>query len=410
MTSNVDIETIVNDLILLELKGRGNRVDSLFEPFSFDFRDIIDIQRATKRIANHAGLLGYTFIVTVENLPDGQGGEIELKPGQTLVPISVSRDIAENHSALLATLAHEVSHQYLLVNDISLGEGSRYIRQNEILTDVTSVFLGFGKLMMNGCHHVEKWESRSGNTTYTHTSMTTTGYLKPEEFAFAYLTVCAIRGISLETCLPNLSDTAQKTLALCRKDFSTYLSFDGRDIAMADRIVDEKNGAITDAKFALAQIDIYYRELKRDLDAMSDWLKENHRILQSFDSPRFAGQETQALTHLRLLRMIFNTKNHIRAVSSASESKGRSMKQALVALRGIADGSSMSMDERTSVCCHLCGQKISLPTNRTGSVICPGCKYEFVANTKPSGTVAEKKVGAKNQSVTSLLHRLFRRS
>ena len=47
---------------------------------------------------------------------------------------------------IISTLAHECTHHLLLSNKIKLDNKM----QNEILTDVTTVLLGFGKYMLEG--------------------------------------------------------------------------------------------------------------------------------------------------------------------------------------------------------------------------------------------------------------------
>ena len=45
----------------------------------------------------------------------------------------------------MGTLAHEISHKYLQINNITCGYGPAFNYHNEILTDITAVYLGFWK-------------------------------------------------------------------------------------------------------------------------------------------------------------------------------------------------------------------------------------------------------------------------
>lgn len=53
---------------------------------------------------------------------------------------------------VIATLIHEVTHYFLLSQNIRIEDR----KQNEILTDITTIYLGFGKLMFEGYKHYGK--------------------------------------------------------------------------------------------------------------------------------------------------------------------------------------------------------------------------------------------------------------
>lgn len=53
---------------------------------------------------------------------------------------------------VIATLIHEITHYFLLSQDIKIKDR----KENEILTDITTIYLGFGKLMFEGYKHYGK--------------------------------------------------------------------------------------------------------------------------------------------------------------------------------------------------------------------------------------------------------------
>lgn len=123
--------------------------------------DVIAIQKAAKIIAQHADLSDLTFIVSATTQPPSTAGHIELRYGEPDVFVEVSRDICPFKDSVLATLCHEVSHKFLHVNGISHGTTQE---EQEVLTDVTSVFLGMGKVMLNGCECQRSYErTEDGN-------------------------------------------------------------------------------------------------------------------------------------------------------------------------------------------------------------------------------------------------------
>lgn len=221
-----------------------------------------------------------------------------------------------------------------------------------------------------------------------------------------------MRGTLPAISLSNLSVTAQQTVSSCKTNFPTYHALNLSESEKSEQVMAEKKLAMSEAKSALAQIDAYYRKLNDDLDSVLHWLKENHDVLQKLDGQKFTVNDTPTLTHLKLLRMDFDTRNKIRSISAASESKRRNLEDALLAIRRMAVRPPGNASERIAVCCHLCSQKINLPKNRIGNVICPGCKYEFIVSTMPVRGVEERnnkgKKKGRDWSILSLVRRIFR--
>ncbi len=175
----------------------------MLEPFACVTRngsepDVIAIQNAGKIIASHAGLGDLTFIIAITQHPPNTAGHIELRYGEPGVFVEVSNDICGFPEAVLATLCHEISHKYLHANGIRYG--SLQIEQ-EILTDVAAVYLGLGKLMLNGseCEHVGTVRT-GGEVKELHTTLKT-GYVDRFSVAFVYRLICAMRQVPREVFL-----------------------------------------------------------------------------------------------------------------------------------------------------------------------------------------------------------------
>jgi hypothetical protein len=115
---------------------------------------MISIQNAGKIIAQHAGLSDFTFVISATTLPPSIAGHIELKYGASDVLVEISHDICPFPAAVLSTLCHEVAHKFLHVHGIRNG---RMQVEQEFLTDVTTVYLGMGKIMLNGCECERSW-------------------------------------------------------------------------------------------------------------------------------------------------------------------------------------------------------------------------------------------------------------
>ena len=140
----------------------------------------MSIQNAARKIGDFIGLNDVKFIVIITAQQENVGGKIELIRGQKEVIIEVSKETVKYEAALLSTLAHEITHKFLNEKGLSVGDGIIHQYENEILTDIATVFLGLGKIMLNGCECRREYEDRMGRTT----EIFTTGYLNMEQLSF----------------------------------------------------------------------------------------------------------------------------------------------------------------------------------------------------------------------------------
>lgn len=167
-------DSVVEKLILLEQKTGASISYHLMPPFETSFHDYLSIQDAAKQIADFIGLAGFTFIVAVTMQEEKVGGHIDLSTGRKNIFIEIDEKTMKFPNAVGATLCHEVCHKWLQVNGIS-----SYIEiENEILTDISTVFLGLGKIMLNGCKTTHLRYETIPNGTRTVTETMTSGYLE----------------------------------------------------------------------------------------------------------------------------------------------------------------------------------------------------------------------------------------
>ena len=105
---------------------------------------------AVARIASFLGLREM-FIVCTTGKVGRVAGSIEHDAFTGASYIEVSRDLLRFPNSVLATVAHEVTHAYM--RGWGIGHGGSNLQdshENEILTDICAVFLGLGKLLLNG--------------------------------------------------------------------------------------------------------------------------------------------------------------------------------------------------------------------------------------------------------------------
>ncbi|MCA9528266.1 MAG: hypothetical protein KC549_18405, partial [Myxococcales bacterium] len=154
---------------------------AMLAPFEVNPRDMIDLQRAAGRLARHVGLGDLTFVVAVTPKPPDVAGHVELRYAQREVFIEISDRLLKFPRAVLACLAHEVTHKYLHSQGIWLPD----LLENERLTDTAAVFNGLGRLLISGCEDVV--EEAAGDVRRVHHFKG--GYLERAELAEAY---CAV--------------------------------------------------------------------------------------------------------------------------------------------------------------------------------------------------------------------------
>ena len=192
--TTVFVEDYLEKLTFLE-KRVGSVVGyKILEPFPVKPRDAVDLNSAAKKIAGFVGIRKLVLVAITEH-SDEIAGHIELQPGGEDVHIEIARDILNFPAAVLETLAHEISHQFLHSMNISWGAGLENHYHNEVLTDITAIFLGLGKLMLNGAESMRIYRQVRDNKNFEVTQTRKVGYLDRDQMAFVYRLVCAMRRI-----------------------------------------------------------------------------------------------------------------------------------------------------------------------------------------------------------------------
>jgi hypothetical protein len=134
-------------------------------------------------------------------------------PQHSRIEINVTNK--HSHFVLGAVLAHELTHHFLAVKGINLPDEL----ENEKLTDLATVYLGLGKLTLNGYYPLT-WtvEREKKQITYTYRI----GYLSCKDIARVFHRVCAFRYIPLEITKPNLSEDALDLLSEVHEQACTF--------------------------------------------------------------------------------------------------------------------------------------------------------------------------------------------
>ncbi|MFA5784523.1 MAG: hypothetical protein WC962_06560 [Phycisphaerae bacterium] len=178
--SDLFISDYLNKITFLEKQIGAYVGYKPMEPFwvpGKGFMDPVRLQGAAKKIADFLKLNQHTFLVTVIKQKPNMAGNIELKYSGNDVFVEISEDVQGFEDAVIATLSHELTHKYMQVNGIFSGTGIVQEYENEVLTDITTIFLGLGKFLLNGCNNEKTYQERRGIDKYEVTKTMKVGYL-----------------------------------------------------------------------------------------------------------------------------------------------------------------------------------------------------------------------------------------
>ena len=111
-----------------------------------------ELNAAARKMMDFVNLEKYvpqcTFCKTKENV-----GGFTFQRNDYIVPISVSEHYKGNKAAVLAILAHEICHKVIYINGLRFDGAFDFM--NEIFTDICTIHVGFGILILNGYRTIQ---------------------------------------------------------------------------------------------------------------------------------------------------------------------------------------------------------------------------------------------------------------
>jgi len=405
---DISIEECIRKVTLLE-KSLGTKIQyQILDPFPLYSKDIIGIQNAGKIIANFIGLSDYIFIISINKLEKNTGGHIELKYGKKQVFIEISEEILKFEDAILAILAHEITHEYLYINNISFS--NKY--ENEILTDIAAIFFGFGKLMLNGSENEDVWKNYYFGGSTTITDKLGIGYLDRSKLALVYLLVCTMRNISEKKYMPNLSNKSIQLLEESTRDYWHIFNNHFNQPEKANKSLSNFHSIVYETQLILCDINkkLVYLQKSNEL-AEKYLLEEIHRkiskILLGYDELLRKDEYDPCLKFMNitkfnqdLSRFKLEMKDYIVIIKRYQEIFSKLTNYSKKYSNVIPEPNS---DVFRIMNCPNCKTKLRLPEDKNNlSIKCPNCKYRFIVNTLTS---IEKKPPS-IKKLNKLLHRL----
>ncbi len=384
--TQIFIKDYIEKIIFLEKRIGGRVGYKIFKPFSLDPNNIIEVQGAAKKIAEFIGLSGFTFIVAITKQAEGSAGNIELNFKGRDVFIEISDGLLHSGESMLAVLAHEITHKYLEINNISCGRGPQHTYENEILTDIASIFLGLGKLLLNGCEHQSFSYDLNSVKTKTHRY----GYLDKEQFAFVYSFICTMRGLPIKKYEENLSEDALKSVNKCKSLYRDYLDINLRQNDAEDKLIKDFYSNVDDVQLVLNDIENHISYLKYiGIDTFEDFLKKEHpkikTVIAEIEKIINAEEYNHSLKYInaiRLKRLIECKKYDLRKIFfEACRYKDKSVELVDVARNVVGKNLSIKEKDYIIVICRNDSTKIKIPAEGGKlRVECPSCGYKFIVN------------------------------
>jgi hypothetical protein len=383
------VEAFVEKLVLLEQKTGAHVQYRAMPPLTGSLPDHLAIQKQAKEIAAFIGLTEFTFIIGVAKQKKKVGGHIDLSTQGREVFVEIDEDMMSFPSAVAATLCHETCHKWLQVN----GLGSPIKSEDEILTDITTVFLGFGKIMLNGCTATNVRHETIPNGTRTVTETKFCGYLDRGQFAFVYRLVCAMRNIPPSEFMQGLNPEATRSVEACDDTLGHHYADRFHHPETTRESVATFQARMVAIQHEMADLDKHVTYARKSFIETADGvLKAGHRKLKSLrDQAVTMTQETEPDPVLRFLRTIQRDSriNHmtddLRSVGQDSEALLQHAKA--IGRHVFRNGNRFPHPIPSMFNVVTCPQddtKLRLPES-SGDLVatCPTCKYRFAYNTDP---------------------------
>ena len=339
---------------------------------------IVLIQNAGKIVAEHAGLGDLTFVIAVRRQDPNTAGHIELRYGSSEVFVEISPEICEHPDAVMATLGHEVAHKFLHTN--GLRNGTTQLEQ-EYLTDVTAVYLGMGKIMLNGCECKSMARSSNAGRTTETTHTLRTGYISRDCFAFVYRLICEMRGIPRATYLMGLADSALQSVLDCERKYGEYFKSDYSGSDKVEELAEELRRVVFELQCRAAQRQLLLRAAGEQLEVMGAVVRDSHAPLFEAQA-RIASLNQPHNPHLKYLGYI-ETRESVYELASTSSRRLEKDRTGWKEVEALAPKRNAKAEIEPSLVveCPVDRTRLRVPSGKHQMLVtCASCKYRFIVN------------------------------
>jgi ribosomal protein L37AE/L43A len=361
-------------LISLE-ESLGDKLSrKTLEPFPLHSNDVVGIENAGKIIAKFVGLGDCNFIINFKENTD-YAGKINLIDQSKNIKIVISREILDYPEVILATLSHEITHKFLSINQFSFENNYK----NELATDIATLLIGFGKLVLNGVYVAKVNRLDTLYFSSVLKDEVKIGYLSSEHFAFLYILINHLRQMPKKSYCSGLSRDAKDIIEKCLTEYGKVLDLENLLNKNADYTEFKENLNLLLSK---EKKKVIY--LKKAIEELNSEIYLNlHKNMADISSE----EEIIAGVNNPKLKEIYQFKINLKKYNLKKGFKEQAIKidklekiYKLVRLKIDLKGKIDSLYDYIS--CPNCGSKLRLKRNKKSSLIkCPKCNYQFDVDT-----------------------------
>jgi hypothetical protein len=162
-----------------------------------------DLQVIASQIAKHIGIVPTPITKYDWGIKMGLETAGRFSITRSLKAIQIPFFYVGKKYTIGAILAHEITHAFLAYRGIILKNSN----ENEMFTDLTTIYIGLGKLILNGCI------ARENQFNNSEDEFCMLGYLAPQLYAYGYRAICSKNLIDNNSILENLNPIAKRLIA-----------------------------------------------------------------------------------------------------------------------------------------------------------------------------------------------------
>ena len=365
---NLTEKDILAKLTLIE-HHMGKCPSGFYDPSPhFRSSDEILIQKEASMMMKHVGLNHHVACITYTETKSGTGGNVELDNSDNVF-IDISRDFKGQDVKVLAVMAHEICHKALFVHGLYYPNLSI---ENEILTDLATVYVGFGKLSLNGCYNKKEINSKEfkdgKDIETTRTTVDSIGYLSLKQFSQAYNIVCGCNG-TYSTMLVGLNPDARDMVL--RNSFNIQKPINKTEIKQILRSIQIDDATTTN----------YIKTIEGILYTLKNKIRENQtQYKKDLVLPFNLDSGSDIIEHQMKAAEVL-TKYEIDLINPNTDKISIILKRLIVDYQKICKTDDSQL---LTIECPCCGYKKNNGLNEYKEVFvkCPSCGHYFVWNAK----------------------------
>lgn len=342
--------------------------------------DASSINTVARVLSDWIGLRNAMFLITIVD-PAQPANLVRTDPDHEEFTLELPSSALSSPETALSAIGRQVARAYLLTSNIA-GSSVDPNRTEGSMADVTAIFLGMGKMLLNA--------PAAGNAPDPQLNAPSpeAASLSPEYLAFTHRLVCAMRGLDWNQHITGLNQTGIKLLRQWDSYRDTVFSQTLRNVLTAAASHRPLMDAIEDNHLALARYDQLKRTLVSSVIKPLDVQIEQYHKTCREGMERLGTREQETydpcLLYLNQLRRRMDLQRYADALLLQQE---EILKNLRVLTSGISDLNARQLvhinaesDLMRITHCPFDGSPISIhETNQDARVRCANCGYTFLA-------------------------------